>query len=451
MRWPLRILPAAVVALLAAASSPAQGPAQKRAAVIPQLAKVPQITTMEVGCEDGVPSGRSLTVASPSRKNRAYLELSAVPKKDEDGKTTECETAWSINISTDNGMTFKRIPVQPSDEESIQGNAFEILGWSADDSTVLAVMVQWAGDYTRNTPVLYDTRRELVKRVDLEKVFEPITPSQCPVLLNPLGFTTTNAIAFSAEATGEDLRPGERTCYPLSRWQSSPPKNRLSRLPRKSVIVRAGTISWIDSPMSLWPIEGEGFNARNSKCALLLNSNVRFFQAGSPYRAEWRRCGKPYSKKNSEHFPQHHLIVLQSKDQTNDQILLTIDNMPAWQSGFYLDDAKVTDLDGDGRQELFVEARYYGRAGGRTWCLLAEREGDLHCLAAPDLATLARKELRPDEDLCCGAWSIHLNADSLIFQHSVYDKKSGATLRILDFKLVLRNERLVLAGDSNSK
>lgn len=425
---PLTLL-SCIATLLAGAAS-----AQTPAAV--------KISTQDVGCRFGVPLSRSLTLASPSRQYRAYAAVEAKEVKKTVASASGCERHWSLVISTDYGATFQGIRTDPPeelDDDDAEVSRFEIVGWSADGNLLLANMLQGAGESRFDTAVLYDFKTGQAQIIDVEPAARTAAPAGCYVAGAPLGLTGDGRVVLSVTPPYEDLEPGQKPCFRRSDWVMAPDSRIVAMLPASTIVSSLGEISWGDSKKEIGLRQGEGRNARNPKCDLLWSGSVDFSVNGKPSQVEWRRCGEPRVN-GEDRWPEHHVVVFSPGDRR--KALVTLDNMYPNQTGYYFDKVRPVKLAGDGREQLFVHARFYGPGGGESWCLLGEMKGDLRCLDVPALGTLVRLQLRPNEDFCCTDWTTEAKDRYLQVEHTVYDKKTGTALRKMSVQLLLSGDRL---------
>lgn len=394
----------------------------------PVLGNHPPITTDEVGSDIGIYYGRTLALASPDRRMRAYAELTA--------KSEDNSTVWALNISRDCGSTFSRIIVPPLDTKGLSGAEFRILGWSSDAVRLLAVMTAWAGDYTINRPVVLNASNNSLRVFDLDAILKRATKHKCDYLyVDPSGWLSTDALAFRVFNT-EDLNPGDKPCFQDSVWSYNILRQTAVRLKPNAEIQSYGLISWADSRPSIWPQQGEGFNVMNPLCQKLLNKTVRFSSSSQPVTILWDRCSEgrnddPLEKKD---FPQHHVVVLEQGGTGPPKVLATVDNFTYGREEFYFDRVLITEFAGG--QQVFISSRFYGPNEGHGWCLLDQIDGKYGCWNTPDLNAIAKRSIAADEDLCCADWSVSIQADGLDLERPVFDKTSGKLKRSLSLKLL---------------
>lgn len=101
-------------------------------------------------------------------------------------------------------------------------------------------------------------------------------------------------------------------------------------------------------------------------------------------RVEWRRCGPQGGAYQGDSlvWPTHFLVIRRDSAATSPAVFVLSNEEEPGISG--LDTVEVTDLDGDGTEEVFIENRVYGTGANFEECALAVERGTLRCWAGPE-------------------------------------------------------------------
>jgi hypothetical protein len=121
--------------------------------------------------------------------------------------------------------------------------SFEINGWSQDGKLLLLSMIAMAGDWDETTPVIYDVEKNKSYEVPLAPLFEQMTPKQCYPYFRALGFDPAHHVLLDAGDLNTDRGPGEKPCFPNSRWELDYVLKRVKRISAESVPQKFGTVA----------------------------------------------------------------------------------------------------------------------------------------------------------------------------------------------------------------
>jgi hypothetical protein len=389
---------------------------------------IPRIVTEEINCSDREGQSRSLALASPGRKNRAWVELGTTATLSKSAK--ECHLKWDLQISTNWGKKFREVSISTRDVDDEMSSEFEIVGWNRDGTKLLVTQIQWAGDYTRHTPVIYDLSANRFKSFDLEKLFESITRN-CPLLQRPAGFLPDGSLGVLTDSL-EDLDPGQRPCMPPSLWSLNLTTQHLNKISKRETVTHAGSISWADSPKMLVFEGGAGSNSRNPQCGIVFSKTIRFDPSIPAVPIEWRRCGESHQRGSTE-WPTDQINIMKSgsefKSMPGDEkvVLQHLVNKTGFND---LDQMYVASIDvhppaGGEKQYLVITTKYYGSGEGTALCILGKTTEGLNCLQIPDLNLAVQKLLESDEDFCCTDWWMSANGpEEITLEHDVFEKKT---------------------------
>ncbi|HTC94548.1 MAG TPA: hypothetical protein VK699_14000 [Terriglobales bacterium] len=204
------------------------------------LQKPVSTDTVECGDED-MPASNSAVVLSPSGL-QAKLRLQAKTVKAKSKDDWRCATTWTLLVNR-RGTPLRTVFQEQRDDEWGNESSFEIDGWSEDGRFLLLSTATMAGDWDETTPVIYDAEKNKSYAIKLAPLFEALTPKDCLLYFRPLGFNASSQVLLDVGDLNYDRAPGEKACFPESRWELDYIQKRVKRVSGRSVPQKFGKVA----------------------------------------------------------------------------------------------------------------------------------------------------------------------------------------------------------------
>src|SRR5579859_6137787 len=195
---------------------------------------------VECGDED-TPASKSALVVSPSGL-QARLRLQAKAIKAKNKEDRRCATTWTL-MAGSRGAPLRIVFQEQRDDEWGNESSFEIEGWSEDSRFLLLSTATMAGDWDETTPVIYDAEKNKSYEIKLAPLFEAMTPKDCLLYFRPLGFNASNQVLLDVGDLNYNRAPGEKACFPESRWELDYIQKRVKRVSTRSVPQKFGIVA----------------------------------------------------------------------------------------------------------------------------------------------------------------------------------------------------------------
>lgn len=199
-------------------------------------------TTGAVSCIDKPAQiVRSATIVSSQGGEAAYVETRN-QRLEHANPDESCRTTWVLYTAIGDSPFSEHIVDERTDVDQNE-NQFEIIGWSADGSKLLAATIVAAGDSDETAAVIYTVKDNSTTLVRLAPAFRHLTKKNCGLYFGLSGFSKNGEVVLRASALEEPyLAEGAKPCFAASTWLLDYHLKRVRRAPPDTAFEAQGTL-----------------------------------------------------------------------------------------------------------------------------------------------------------------------------------------------------------------
>jgi hypothetical protein len=193
----------------------------------------------ETGKLVGARKSRTYVLISPDGAYRAYAETSSAVRKrswKNAGNELECVDTTRLAIAGPKSSSFHNVVVlNPTRETS--ANSIDVVDWSPTGHRLFLLQSrsQYGGDIALKSVRIYEVdRHAFLEGFSLDRALSKHVGKNCAAVIQPLGFSPTGQVVFSAEPYfdyGEDQPRSDSCVSAKSLWSITPPNSALKAVP----------------------------------------------------------------------------------------------------------------------------------------------------------------------------------------------------------------------------